>query len=82
MFMRYLVLLALAACGARDAFNLENSAAVAQYEAALDGCRGEAREAKSYLVYEVCERRVTAHFCRESEALRKGWRHCAEVGVE
>lgn len=66
----------------KAALRMENAAAVAQYESALEGCRTRARDAGSYAVFAECEEETARHFCRESDDLRKYWAHCHEVGVE
>lgn len=43
--------------------NVENGAAVVQYERLLDGCRVQGRAAKSYDVYERCADEVDRRLC-------------------
>ena len=45
--------------------NVENAAAVAQYEALLDECRKAGKAAGSYEVYERCADSVDLHLCAE-----------------
>ncbi len=67
------------ACTPAERLNVENAAAVAQYDAALVDCKAKAREARSMEVYDACEFVVSLKFCRASEALRKEWPRCKEV---
>lgn len=66
----------------QGALTVDNAAAVAQYDAALRACQEEAAKAPEPLRYDAyiaCERRVSAHLCRESVELQKTWSRCAEV---
>lgn len=45
--------------------NVENAAAVAQYEALLDDCRRQGRAANSYRVYETCANAIDDHLCAQ-----------------
>ncbi len=47
------------------AANVENAAAVAQYEALLDDCRKQGRASASYAVYSTCADAVDAHLCAQ-----------------
>lgn len=59
---------ALVACGCDKslppAANVENAAAVAQYELLLADCRAKGKASKSYDVYEDCKDDVNAELCR------------------
>jgi len=67
-----IILPVLAACsGCKDPLapaNVENAAAVAQYEALLQVCRDHGKEAKSYEVYEACAQDVDHTLCVQTGA--------------
>lgn len=55
--------------------NIENAAAVAQYEALLTDCRAQGKSAGSYDVYEACAKAVDQKLCAQN-GLR-----CADGGA-
>lgn len=60
------LLAAIVACGCSTsppALNVENAAAIAQYEAMLIDCRNLGKQRNSYDVYEACADRVDADLC-------------------
>lgn len=58
-------------CSSTPAKNVENSAAVAQYELLLAKCRAKGKAAKDYAVYETCADEVDAELCRTNGLLCK-----------
>lgn len=75
-------MVALHFCGgckpAAEPLNVENAAAVAQYDQALVACKERAKAVHSFALYLECEAAVTKHFCESSEALRQEWPRCKE----
>lgn len=64
--MRALIaVLALANCSLPPVVNVENAAALAQYERLLDDCKSRGKDAGSYAVYAACADEVDAHLCKE-----------------
>lgn len=64
------------------ALSVENSLAVAQYDAALVACQQAARQRpreQRFEAYTDCEQETTKQFCAESEELRKHWSRCADL---
>lgn len=55
-----------ASCAAVTPQNIENAAAVTQYEVLLTDCRKRGKEAKSYEVYEACADALDHQLCVES----------------
>jgi len=53
------------------AANVENAAAVAQYELLLADCRAKGKTAQNYAVYETCADAVDAELCRAHGLLCK-----------
>jgi hypothetical protein len=53
------------ACTPAMQHNIENAAALAQYEQLLDQCRAKGKDAGSYAVYSTCADEVDAHLCKE-----------------
>lgn len=49
------------------------------YQYALDVCRENARAAKSWAVYEACEKAESRRVCNERPQLKAAWKRCAEV---
>lgn len=49
------------------------------YQYALDVCRENARAAKSWAVYEACEKAESRRVCNERPQLKGAWKRCAEV---
>ncbi len=45
--------------------NVENAAALAQYEALLDDCRRQGKATNSFAVYKSCADAVDDHLCAE-----------------
>ncbi len=45
--------------------NVENAAAVAQYEAMLDDCRAQGKATNSFSVYKSCADAVDDHLCAQ-----------------
>jgi hypothetical protein len=45
--------------------NVENAAALTQYERLLDDCRAKGKDAGSYAVYSACADQVDAHLCKD-----------------
>lgn len=65
------VLLVLGCDHVPPAINIENAAAVAQYEALLYDCRARGKTAGSYAVYEACAAAVDRGLCAERGLLCK-----------
>lgn len=57
---------AVYACDKPPAQNVENVAAVAQYEALLSECRKVGKDAGSYAVYAACADAVDRKLCSEN----------------
>lgn len=49
------------------------------YQYALDVCRENARLAKSWPVYEACEKAESRRVCNEHPQLKAAWKRCSEV---
>ena len=64
--------------------NVENGAAVMQYDMALKDCQRAARSFPAdqrFDAYLACEKGVSRHYCEESLELRKSWTRCTELGL-